>query len=334
MVGVRPWRATTQEPPITFANTTGRPLSYVALDPTSHDSFVTTPEDLFRLSPTGDVRWRITLPDYAKAPIYWPATGKVYVVSRNGISPVRSTLTVVDAASGNVEKIIDLGIGGTQRAALNTATSKLYIVSGEFTAVVVVDAHTYQVEKTLDLGNVVEDIALAPTGTAYFANRLGGSTVIAYRADTGQWYEFNAGGWPTGVDVDPRLNRLFVLSHFDGTVTAYDLATDPLHPSRVAAVSLGFQDVTDAISAQIVDTTHHRVITAHPEHNALVIVDGETLQVLKTIQDIPSFTYRRTIKGRGHLQLAVDEARNKLYVLNRKAHPVFVVRFTLCVVHF
>ncbi len=312
------------ETPLTFANPTNRPPVFVDLEPASGDLFVTTPEDLFRLAPSGAVRWRASLPDNAKAPFYWAVTGKVYLVSRNGISPVRSTLAVVDAVTGTVDTVVDLGLGGVQRAAFDHRTGTMYATTGEFTALVIVDARTYQVTKTLDLGNSVEDIAVAADGTAYFANRLGGSTVIAYRADTGEWNEFIAGGWPTGVDVDPALNRLFVLSHFDGTVSAYDLAADSLYPTRLATIPLGVQDVTDAISAQVVDTAHHRVITAHPEHDRIVIVDGEKLQVVKTIADIPSFAYRKDVQGRGHVQLAVDEARNKLYVFARGAHKVDV----------
>ena len=313
----------TLETSITFANPTGRPLIFADVAPESGDLFITTPEDLFRVSPAGAVRWRVHLPNNAKAPYYWAATGKVYVVSRNGISPVRSTLAVVDAASGAVEKVVDLGIGGAQRVGFNRSTGKIYAVSGEFTAMVVVDARTYQVTKTLDLGNSVEDVAIAGDGTAYFANRLGGSTVIAYRADTGAWNEFDGGLWPTGVDVDGTLNRLFVLSHFDGAVSAYDLS-DSLRPRLLARIPLGLKNETDAISAQIVDATHHRVITAHPERDKVVIVDGEALRVLTTIDDIPSLVYRREMKGRGLVQLAVDEGLNKLYVLVQDARKIDV----------
>jgi len=171
----------------------------------------------------------------------------------------------------------------------------------------------------------VEDIAISPSdGTAFFANRLGGSTIIAYRPDTGIWNEFETGGWPTAVDVDPGLNRLYVLSHYSGTVSAYDLSTTPLTPTFLASVSLGLADTKDAISNQVVDATNHRVITTHPEHDSIVVVDGENLNVVATITDVPSFTYGANVQGRGHLQPAVDEVLNKLYVLVPRARKVDV----------
>jgi len=121
--------------PITFRNTTGRPPAFVDRDPASGRFFVSTPEDLFRVAPSGAVEWVIGLPTAAKEPLYWPATGNVYVLSRNGISPTRSTLTVVNAVSGTRQATVDLGTGGAQRLALNTATGKLYTPAMEYTDV-------------------------------------------------------------------------------------------------------------------------------------------------------------------------------------------------------
>ncbi len=311
-------------PPIRFRNTTGHPASSMTLT-ASGDLFVTTPEELFRIQPNGSVVWMTGLPDNAKKPYFWPETNSVYVISRNGLSKIRSTLTVVDASTGQPLEILDLQTGGAQHMVLDETTGKIYTPGMEFTEVVVVDAKTVQVVKKIDIGNTVEDIAYAPTdGALYLANRLGGSTILAYQPATGNWQEFTTGGWPTAVDVDPGLNRLFILNHYAGTVTAFDLA-DPLHPTQLGVTPLGLQDVSDAISNQTLDEVRHRVITTHPEHDRIVIVDGQTLQVLKTIADVPYFAYdAQTMHGRGHLQPAVETDFNKLYVFVRSTGKVIV----------
>jgi len=305
----------TAKTPLTFSNATGHPANFVTRDPATGRFFVTTPEEMFRLAPNAAVEWMTPLPGNAKAPIYWEQEDAVYVVSRDGVSRVRSTLTAVDAATGAIKKTLDLQSGGAQRLVLDKATGKLYTPAMNYTDVVVIDAKSLSVEKKIDLGNTVEDIAYAPAdGTAYFANRLGGSVVMAYNPETGAWSEFETGGWPTAVDVDPALNRLFVLSHHEGTVSAYDLS-DPLHPSLLGVVPLGLNDLSDAITNQTLDATRHRLITTHPEHDSVVIVDGQTLTVTATIEDVPSFTYDAfNTKSRGHLQPAVEESLNKLYV--------------------
>jgi len=315
-----------EEPPIVVANPTGRPLEFVDLDPAGGWFYITTPEDLFKLDSGGTAEWITSLPDDAKAPRYWDATGKVYVISRNGLSSTRSTLAVVDGATGTLERTVDLGTGGAQRMGFDSATGTIYTPGMQSTNVVAVDARTATVVTSIDIGNSVEGIAVAPDdGTLYLANRLGGSTLVAYRPDDGAWTEISTGGWPTGVDVDPALDRLFVLSHYDGAVTAYDLAADSLHPQLVGSVSLGFTDSTDALSAQALDATHHRVVTTHPEHGKVVIIDGNTLQVIQTIDRIPSFTADPAkISGAGHLEPAVDEGLDKLYVLVRDARKVDV----------
>ena len=63
----------------------------------------------------------------------------------------------------------------------------------------------------------------------------------------------------------------------------------------------------------------------HPERDRVVIVDGSSLSVAATISDVPSFTYSpQGTAGPGHLQPAVDESLNKLYVLVSRQHKVDV----------
>ncbi len=316
----------TTSTPILFTNTTGQPTSFVDRDPATGNFFVTSEKYLFILSSSGNVLHTVPLPNKSKQPFYWGATGKVYITSHDGISPIHSSLEVVDAVTGHIDHIIDLQTGGAQRTALNKTTGKLYTNGMEYTNVPVVDLHTNTLIKRIDIGNSVEDIAVDPgSGVAYFANRLGGSTVMSYDAANDRWDEFATGGWPTAVDFDPGLGRLFVLSHFSGTVEAYDVGTHPLSPTLAGTASLGLHDITDALSNQTVDATRHRVVTTHPEHDSVVIVDGATLTVTATISDVPSFTFDpKTTAGPGHLQPAVDEVQNKLYVLDPKTKRVDV----------
>lgn len=162
------------------------------------------------------------------------------------------------AQQGNHLKIFDVALDEN----LNRTTGKLYTAGMEHTEVAVVDAQAVSLDSLLDIGNAVEAIAVAPSdGTAYFTNRLGGSTLMIYRTGSGAWNEMVTGGWPTAVDVDTGLNRLFVLSHYEGAVTAYALAPDPLNPTLLGSVSLGLTDSEDALSSLTVDSAHHRVIT-------------------------------------------------------------------------
>lgn len=312
--------------PLTVANAGGAPFNFVEVDPTSGRLFLTTTNRLFILSSSGAQLASTALPADAKQPRYWAATGKVYVVSRAGISPIRSSLAVLDANTGALEQQLDLQTGGAQRMALNRTTGKLYTAGMEYTEVAVVDAQAVSLDSLVDIGNAVEDIAVAPSdGTAYFTNRLGGSTLMIYRPGSGAWNEMVTGGWPTAVDVDTSLNRLFVLSHYAGVVAAYALAPDPLNPTLLGNVSLGLTDSEDALSSQTVDSTHHRVITTHPERDKVVIVDGSNLSVAATIGDVPSFAYSpQNTVGPGHLQPAVDEGLNKLYVLALRQRKIDV----------
>ncbi|MFZ1238412.1 MAG: exo-alpha-sialidase [Anaerolineae bacterium] len=315
-----------QLPSLTVNNAGGAPFNFVDVDPASGRLFLTTSNRLFILNSSGAQLASTLLPADAKQPRFWTATGKVYVVSRDGISPIRSSLSVLDASTGALEQQLDLQTGGAQRMVLNRTTGKIYTAGMEYTQVAVVNALTVSLNGLLDIGNAVEDVAVAPTdGTVYLTNRLGGSTLMIYRPGSGAWNELTTGGWPTAVDVDTALNRLFVLSHYDGAVTAYALAPDPLNPTLLGSVNLGLTDTEDALSNQTVDSTHHRVITTHPERDRVVIVDGSSLSVAATISDVPSFTYSpQGTAGPGHLQPAVDESLNKLYVLVSRQHKVDV----------
>lgn len=317
-------------PPLTVDNSGGTPLNFAEVDAAGGRLFVTSSNRLFivaGLAAAGpQTVHHVALPANAKRPLYWAATGKVYIVARDGISTIRSSLAVVDATSAVLEQTLDLQTGGAQRAVLNRATGKLYTAGMEYTDIVVVDAAAVSVSSQIDIGNSVEDIAVGPAnGEIYLANRLGGSTLQIYRPAAGLWHEFDTGGWPTAVDVDPVLNRLYVLSHYAGTVSAYALAPDPLHPTLLGVVNLGLNDVTDAISSQTLDITRHRVITTHPERDRVVIVDGAALTVLATIDDVPSFTYDpQTTASVGHLQPVMDETLGKLYILVGRQRKVDV----------
>lgn len=315
-----------QLPSFTVNNAGGAPFNFAEVDPASGRLFLTTSSRLFILNSSGAQLASTLLPADARQPRYWAATGKVYVVSRDGISAIRSSLSVLNASTGALEQQLDLQTGGAQRLVLNRTTGKIYTAGMEYTQVAVVNALTVSLNGLIDIGNSVEDIAIAPTdGALYLANRLGGSTLMIYRPGAGVWNEIPTGGWPTAVDVDTSLNRLFVLSHYDGAVAAYDLTPDPLHPVLLGSVSLGLTNTEDALSSQAVDSAHHRVITTHPEHDKVVIVDGSSLSVAATISNVPSYTYNpQDTSGPGHLQPAVDESLNKLYVLVSRQKKVDV----------
>ncbi len=316
--------------PLTLDNNGGTPLNFAEVDATGGRLFVTSSNSLFIISGLFSAQphmvHSVSLPPNAKQPYFWASTGKVYIVSSDGISPIRSSFAIVDPDAGLLQQTLDLQTGGAQRAALNRATGKLYTAGMEYSNVTVVNVAAASISGQIDIGNSVEDIAVGPThGDIYLANRLGGSTVQVYRPTAGLWYEFATGGWPTAVDVDPVRNHLYVLSHYAGAVSAYDLAPDPLHPTLLGVVNFGFTNSEDALSSQVLDVTRRRVITTHPEHDRAVIVDGASLTVLAVINNIPSFTYNpQNTSGVGHLQPVMDETLGKLYILVGRQHKVDV----------
>ena len=122
-----------QLPSLTVNNAGGAPFNFVDVDPASGRLFLTTSNRLFILNSSGVQLASTLLPADAKQPRFWTATGKVYVVSRDGISPIRSSLSVLDASTGALEQQLDLQTGGAQRMVLNRTTGKLYTAGMEYT---------------------------------------------------------------------------------------------------------------------------------------------------------------------------------------------------------
>ncbi len=247
--------------------------------------------------------------------LYDPAAQTLYVLSlsRPSAGQVAGTGGVLQAVDLNGSITAQLEFGRkVHRMTLNPADGHLYIANGDASTVWRIDAATLAEAEPLRLGDSVEGIVFSPNGgTVYVNSRLGGSYLAAINLDTGAFEPFAAGFWPIPIRADSDNRQLFVLNAWESTLDVFGIENGR---QPIATIPLGLPPgSTDRLPDLTIDSARRLAYAAYPEFGQIAVASWETLAAVTTIT-LPDFRAGDTGGGPGQVQVAVNEAANRLFV--------------------
>lgn len=175
----------------------------------------------------------------------------------------------------------------------------------------ILNLNSFPSRDSIDVAVSLDYLTLSPDRNyVYFAQRLGGNTIIKYDRLTKQATEFFVGSWPAMVVIDSSLNRLFSLNHYEGSISAVDLSSNSLIGKIFFPIN---EPRTDAIGTMTYDPISKILFAVFPEQNKILVGDAINLSVTGTYE-IPGYTYQGG-KAIGVIQLAVAPNSNRLFVI-------------------
>lgn len=313
---------------ISFSLPPGQRASRMSWDPAGQRFAVAVPGQFVSiLSRKGREQRRLALPrdlDFQDL-AFDPANGQVLVLAleraRDGeVAGTGGRLLVWDAATGRM--LADLACGLKPHSVrVDPVTGTAYIPNGDASILWTVAKERLEAVP-LRLGDSLEQVVPALAGHLLFlTSRLGGSYLVAVDADTGAFETFTAGSWPIPLRTDAAGQLLHVLNAWDGTVSVFELM-----PERrlVATIPTGLpRGTTDRLPDLAVDGVRKRAYAAYPEHGKVAVADLSARAALAPIV-VKGFKPGDTGGGPGQLQVLVNEAAGRLFVLDLAGKKLFV----------
>lgn len=163
----------------------------------------------------------------------------------------------------------------------------------------------------IDVAVSLDFIAQSPDKkNIYFAQRLGGSSVIKYNRITKNAFEYEVGAWPAVVVVDSELNRMFSLNQYEGSISVINTINDSIIGKIVFPID---EPRTDAIGTMTYNSITKRLYAVFPEQGKLLVGDGLSITPIGAY-NIPSYSYLGNTAV-GIIQLAVAPTTNNLFVI-------------------
>ncbi len=243
------------------------------------------------------------------------ATNKIYVANFNG-----NSVSVIDGSTDTVLKTVS-GLGNQPDSVVaNPVTNEIYAASRITGTVAVINGTTDSVTKTLSVGDAPYSMALNPvTNRIYVVNygsgtNVGTMTVINGNTDTvSATVNLPNGGTstsnsrPNSVTVDPVTNKIYTANSADGSISVIDGATNAI--TRVP-LQLGAGANPREV---VVNVLTNRIYTCN-DNGTASIIDGTNNAIISTVTTGPE-----------SWGLAVDEATNKVYIVNSGSSTVTVI---------
>lgn len=279
-------------------------------------------EALRRVSPEGVRRWSVRLPGAGQS--VHILGDCVAVVCRD--AQARSehgvacgSVELMDAQTGRLRASVKVGLDA-QAGALDPARARLVVGNAGDASVSVVDLRAGREAGRYPVGASAEQVVPHPKGHAlYVLNRLGGGDVYCYHARTGKHETLSAGQWPAAMALDARGERLYVLSHYESRVYAFDTATN----REVLSIGLGLPGCeTDSLSHMSYDRATGRLYCSFPDTGSVVVVD--THDPVRTSVFRPLGLRPERDAGPGRLQAAGDGRGRAFYVVAPSRKRVWI----------
>lgn len=298
---------------------------WLMLDEEGGRFLVGTGRSLLVLGLDGSTQRTIRLNGSPADMLYDDAHGAVAVLSTEQpsagrVAGVGGHLHVYDVSSGALRATLSFG-RKPHRMNLNRANGHIYVANGDAAVVWSIDTASYGSAEPIRLGDSVEQIALAANGATYLSSRLGGSYLSALDTDGAVTETFTAGTWPIPVQTNRDGTRLLVLNAWDSTLSVFDVSAER---ALLGTIALGIPDgSTDRLPAMTIDSSRSLAYVAYPEFAKVVVADFAAMKVIAAIT-IDGLKTGDTGGGPGQIQLAVDETRNRLFVLVPQAQEVTV----------
>ena len=204
----------------------------------------------------------------------------------SGIAVDQSTgdiyLTVVtDIFASNSVKVIGsngatIPVGsGPVGVAVNTTTGKIYVANSGSNNVSVIDGASNAVVATVTDPHAIAPVALAvnaTTNTIYVANSQSNNVTVIDGATNSVTATIPVGTSPSGVDIDPQTNFIYVANAGNsqvgepGNITVIDAATN-------ATSTLTDPNAKNPIAVAVNSTTN-KIYVANSGSNNVTVIDG------------------------------------------------------------
>lgn len=261
------------------------------------------------------VRIAVLLGVLAVAALAHEPTGRLFVTNE-----ADDTVAVIDAASGKLEKTIAIG-GRPRGIGFSSDRSKVYVALGDDNAIGVVDTTSLEVLPKIPAGSDPEAFAVHPNGNIYLSNEDEGKASVLNPATGEILAEVEVGIEPEGVAVAPDGKRVMVTSESTNmvhviSVPEHELVANILVGARPREVAFSedgkYGYVTCEVGGEVVkwDLETNKIVQrkklrreirmvkpkgirrspdgssfwiATGRGNAVAILDGETLELKKTI---------------------------------------------------
>jgi len=221
-----------------------------------------------------------------------------------GVGAFRSTMPVIDVASGTVRAGIPLGSPSTG-VAFSPDGRLAYVAAGS--TVAVVDTASFAVVRRYGRGWCPAGLAVHPNGRRLYVADSVADVVWAVELDSGAFRPIPVGVAPFGVAIPPDGTRLYVANTGSNSVTTVSLAGD------------GTRTVTDGIGrgpAQLAVTPDgRRVYVSNGLSDSVSVIDTVTGEVGRITAGI----------GGGPGGIAVTPGGRRVMVANARSGTVSLI---------
>ena len=270
--------------------------SALAILPTLHQLFIadSASSDVDILNTTNNTITNLPLSGQSPNAIAInPITNTAFVTSTGAID---NTVSLITNAVLN-----STGINAFQPTsmAINPATGQLFLNTGGTLQILNTATNTIQSTTNLTASSFM---VLNPiTDTLYFASAGTTTNVLtSLNAQTLATTSVNIPGLPTGMDVNPVTNRIYITEANNGVILSIDGASGAIATITPATSAYGSQPYAVAVNPAT-----NRIYVGDQQTENIAVIDGSTNKILTYI---PENYYQ--------LNITVDSVHNLIYVLD------------------
>lgn len=235
------------------------------------------------------------------------ATAYVTAMGETNLAKVDLESTVFTATPGiaRTTRISGLNIVGARAA---VSTDMAAVIGGRDVL------HVGSGVKKIDVGESVGDMVVSADGSRlYVADRLGENKVVVYNTSSGSKVDtWSAGNWPTALAYGSSRSELYVVNHFDSTISVLDTSDGDELATIDLGIALGRSDYLPAIA---LDDSRGCVYTVHPESGMLVKTSTSSRSVQDSVEVADPVASDDEDLHVGRLQVGVDTTSGWVYVL-------------------
>ncbi len=260
---------------------------------------------------TGQTVSKTVKPGKGLFEIVYSEKGKaVYVAGIGSRGENNARIFKLDPKTLEVKDSIDVSEAPAFGLGLNDKTQTLYTSNTRSNSVHAIDLKTGKIIATIKNDNershTREIVADESTNTIYVSDVGAGVWVIDGKTNTFQRMIDNAGESVTGLALDEKSKKLYIIDMKANSVVTYDLAKNEV----VNTFPTGGEGAINIAR----DAKTKRLFVANQGSGELTVLNEATGELLKTIPT-----------GKGALGVNFNPAKNLVYVANRQAGTLTVV---------
>lgn len=266
-------------------------------------------------------------PDIAQSSRIFTFGGKVVLLTEGDATGTdQEPLGIIATFDGSTgQKLAVQTLAGKEfTGASDFAQQRLIVSSMDTTSLHLIDP-AVGTDTAIDVGNTSEGSLGHPSGRyVYSLNRLGGSSLHIYDADTQTASDLPLPLWPKWAHISGKGNELYVVSHLGAAISIIDInkQSPTLHTLQKTVNLTEKKNATDAIGSSAINQPDHKIYVSHPEQGLVTVFDSVGAKVSHTLEVVPLVGMKFTAPG--HMQLAYDEKTKVLAIYSRGAKRLFL----------